>query len=382
MKYRLLGNTGLNVSEVGLGCEHLQGKSYEQIDATISEALNGGVNILDAFMGEPNVRTNIGRAIRSRRDKVHIQGHICATWENEQYTLSRDFEVCKMFFEDFYTRYQTDYIDLGMFSFMDTEQDWADVSRGQLMEYMLSLKASGRVRFIGMSSHNPVTVKTAAESGLIDAVLFTVNPAYDLLPAVYIDDLFTGETYANDALAGVSEARAEAYRACEKHGVGITVMKGYAGGMLLSDKASPFGKALTPHQLIAYALSRPAVASVLVGCQTPEEVQVALSYEHATHEERDYARALTGLKHFPVDGRCMYCNHCQPCPVKLDIAAINRYLDAAKYSDSVPETIREHYLALDNTAQACIRCGICENRCPFGVEVRKRMDEACKLFGS
>lgn len=382
MKYRQLGNTGLSVSEVGLGCEHLQGKPREQVESVVRAALDGGVNILDVFMGEPEIRTNIGRAIRSRRSSVLLQGHIGAIWKNGQYAKSRDLNECSAFFDDFLSRYQTDYIDLGMLHYVDKPDEWDKLSGGALMEYIQALKASGRVRAVGLSSHNPVTVKAAALSGLIDLVMFSVNPAFDLLPSVHIDDLFESQTYAGGALAGVNAERAEMYRVCERMGVGITVMKCFGGGMLLNDKASPFGKALTPHQLMAYALERPAVSSVLVGCQTPEEVERALAFESASDEAKDYAMALTGLKYFPVDGRCMYCNHCLPCPAKLDIAAINRYLDAALVSGGAPETIKAHYIGLEHTAEACAHCGACEERCPFGVKIRARMDKAREVFGS
>ena len=50
MVYRELGKTGLQVSVIGLGCEHLDGKPFSQIDETVNTALDHGVNILDVFM--------------------------------------------------------------------------------------------------------------------------------------------------------------------------------------------------------------------------------------------------------------------------------------------------------------------------------------------
>ena len=69
-------------------------------------------------------------------------------------------------------------------------------------------------------------------------------------------------------------------------GVGITVMKSLAAGNLLKAETSPFGMALTPVQCIQYVLTRPAVASALVGCKTPEDVKAALAYEAASDEEK------------------------------------------------------------------------------------------------
>ena len=67
MNMRPLGRTGMMASEVGLGCEHLQGKPYEMVKAVIDEALACGINYMDTFMSEPEVRSNIGRALEGRR---------------------------------------------------------------------------------------------------------------------------------------------------------------------------------------------------------------------------------------------------------------------------------------------------------------------------
>ena len=47
----------------------------------------------------------------------------------------------------------------------------------------------------------------------------------------------------------------------------------------------------------------------------------------------------------------------------------------------VPETVREHYRALSVKAGACIGCGQCEARCPFGVKIAEHMQKAQAIFG-
>lgn len=86
MKYRTLGRTGMQVSEIGLGCEHLQGLGEEEVFAVVDEAIRCGVNLLDVFMSEPNVRTNIGKALQGRRSRVLLQGHLCSAWLDGQYS--------------------------------------------------------------------------------------------------------------------------------------------------------------------------------------------------------------------------------------------------------------------------------------------------------
>ena len=134
-------------------------------------------------------------------------------------------------------------------------------------------------------------------------------------------------------------------------------MKGYAGGRLFDAKTSPFGVALTPVQCLHYALTRPAVASVMVGYDTPEHVHAAAAYETATEEEKDYASVLAKApRHAYPTGQCTYCGHCAPCPKGIDIAMVNKLYDLATMQEEVPSTIRAHYEQLKAAAADCIGC--------------------------
>ena len=151
-------------------------------------------------------------------------------------------------------------------------------------------------------------------------ILFSVNPAFDMMPPNDdLDNYFAFDAYG-DGLGGIDHQRSEVYQVCEGNGVGITVMKGYAGGRLFQAETSPFGVALTPVQCLHYALTRPAVCSVMVGYDTPEQVMEAVHYETATMEEKDYATVLAGAPRHAYMGQCTYCGHCKPCPVDIDIA--------------------------------------------------------------
>ena len=381
MRYRELGKTGLRVSEIGLGAEWLERHSAEEVKAVIDRCEEHGINILDCWMPEPNVRTNIGAAIAGKRERWIIQGHLGSTWQNGQYVRTREMEPVKKAFADLLTRLRTDYIDLGMIHFVDEVQEYRRIMEGEFLQYALERKRAGTIRHIGMSTHNPAVGKLAAQSGVIEMLLFSVNPAFDLLPAnEVLDDYFVQETY-DGALHGIDPARAELYSLCEQNGVGITVMKGYAGGRLFSEKTSPFGVALTPVQCIHYALTRPAVASILAGYDTVAHVDEAVSYETATEEEKDYASVLANAPAHAWRGQCTYCGHCAPCPVGIDIAMVNKLYDLAAMQADVPATLRAHYQQLSANAGDCVGCKACEARCPFGVPVASRMEKAAKLLG-
>ena len=379
MNFRRLGKTGLMVSEIGLGAEWLERHSYEECRAIIDRAEEKGINILDCWMSEPNVRSNIGKAIAGKRERWYIQGHIGSTWQNGQYTRTRDVAQCRIAFEDLLSRLQTDYIDLGMIHYIDQESDWDKAMNGPYLDYVMELKARGKIRHIGISTHNPVIAKKAVETGFIEMMLFSVNPAFDLMPPTDNIDNYFGD-YDDESMAGIDPVRVEMYKLCEQNDVGITCMKPYAGGRLFDEKRSPFGVALTPVQCIHYCLTRPAVAAVMCGYDTPEHVDAAAAYETAADAEKDYASVLANAPKHTYGGECTYCGHCKPCPMDIDIAMVNKLYDLATMQKEVPASVREHYNNLEHHADECVSCLGCESRCPFGVKVASRMTKTAELF--
>ncbi len=381
MNYRPLGKTGLMVSEIGLGCEWLERHNTEECIRVISAAEEMGINILDCWMSEPNVRSNIGLAIAAHREKWIIQGHIGSTWQDGQYEKSRDPEKIRIAFEDLLHRLGTDYIDLGMIHFCDKDADFDELTGGPYMDYVRELKAAGKIRHIGMSTHNPVMARRAVEAGLVEMLLFSINPAFDMLPASdNIEDYFA-EKY-DAAMDRIDPERSALYQLCEEKGVGLTVMKGYAGGRLFRAESSPFGVALTPIQCLHYALTRPAVASVMVGVDDVAQLAQAVAYESASEKEKDYTIPLSQAPKHAYHGQCTYCGHCLPCPMEIDIAMVNKLADLALMQSTVPDSLREHYRNLEHTAEECVGCGGCEERCPFGVRVVEKMAKAKELFES
>ncbi len=379
MQYRRLGKTGLMVSEIGLGGEWLERHNAEEVREVIERCEALGINILDCWMSEPNVRSNIGAAIRGKRENWIIQGHIGSTWQDGQYVRTRDLPVVKEAFQDLLARIGTDYIDLGMIHYVDEEKEWNAIQGSDYLNYVFELKEQGRIRHIGLSTHNPLIAQKAAQCGYIEMILFSINPAFDFLPPTEtIEDYFADEFDAS--LGGIAPERAEFYRLCEQNDVGITVMKGYAGGRLFDAARSPFGVALTPVQCIHYCLTRPAVAAVMAGFDTPEHVEAAVAYETATEEEKDYATVLAGAPRHAYSGQCTYCGHCKPCPMDIDIAMVNKLYDLAVMQPQIPASVKAHYAALDRHADDCIGCQSCESRCPFGVKIAKRMEKTAELF--
>lgn len=380
MRYRELGRTGLQVSEIALGCEGFEKKPEEFTRELLTFAMEQGVNFMDFYSPNPEFRSQLGRILAGKWGQFILQAHLCTVWQGGQYKATRNLAEVKASFADLLSRLGTDRVDIGMFHYVDTLANWEIIRTGGILEYALQQKAAGHIGHLGISSHNPAVALEVVKSGLIDVLMFSVNPCYDLLPAAENCETLWAESSYEKPLLNMNPLREELYETCQRMDVGITVMKAFGGGDLLS-QYSPAGMALTANQCIHYALTRPAVASVMSGVQTMEDLKTSLAYETAADEERDYAAAFAAFPKIRWEGHCMYCGHCAPCPEGIDIASVTKFLNLAKAQGQVPETVREHYAALPHRADACVQCGACEKRCPFQVPIRENMKQAAELFG-
>lgn len=248
MEYRELGNTGLSVSIIGMGCEGMNEDSYRMAAKLFDKAEQLGINYFDLYASDPQLRSAIGKALSGRREKFVIQSHLCSVWKNGQYLRTRDLEETKKGFEEMLSLLGTDFIDVGMIHYCDAMSDWESIVNNGILNYARALKAQGRIRHIGLSSHNPLVAERAVVEGGIEVLMFSVNPCYDLQPPDEdVEQLWNEEAYAK-MLTNMDPDRQRLYETCQRLGVGITVMKPFAGGDLLNAELSPAGVALTVNQ--------------------------------------------------------------------------------------------------------------------------------------
>ena len=299
---------------------------------------------------------------RRRDDCRFYQLHFGANYETGAYGWTTDIETVKKSVDWQLERLDTDYIDYGFIHCLDETNDWDDYKRNGVYDYLLKMREEGVVKHIGLSSHTPAAINRIMDEANPDMLMFSVNPGYD----------YQQGEFAN----GSVDDRAAIYKRCEAEGTGISVMKPFSGGQLLDSSLSPFGKALTAYQCLQYALDRPGVLTVLPGASNSKELKNILGFLSASDEEKDYSVIGTFS---PADavGKCVYCNHCRPCPVGIDIGLVNKYYDLSKNGDTLAD---EHYRGLSLNAGDCIHCGRCDGRCPFGVKQSERMNEIAEYF--
>lgn len=368
MQYRELPHDpSVKLSIIGLGMggvHHADEHGNGTIEAVVRRALDAGVNFFDFIPSEASAYPAYGKVLTPIRNQVYLQMHLGCDYSSGKYGWTQDLEIIKRDFQRQLDVLNTDYADFGFIHCIDEDSDLDGVFANGLWDYALELKERGVIRHLACSTHNMGIAKRMIATGKMDLLMLSINPMYD-----YTDESEYGK--------GEAAERAEVYRLCEANGIAISVMKAFAGGQLLDAKQSPFRIALTHNQCIQYALDIPGVASVLPGVQSMDELETCLAYLEATPDDCDYSVLGTVV---PEDtkGRCVYCNHCHPCPAGLNIAMINKYYDLARLGDAMAA---DHYRKIDLHAGDCTGCGHCDNRCPFNVQQSKRMQEIAQHFG-
>ena len=148
MNYRKLGKTNIEVSEIGMGGEAFENKSYEYCEEIIDFALEKGINFFDIYNSSPKVRENVGRVLsKYPREKFVIEGHLGTTWENNQYKRTRNIKEVSRSYEEFLDKMQLDYVDVGMIHYIDDDKDFDNVFNGQIMQYAMKLKNNGIIKY-------------------------------------------------------------------------------------------------------------------------------------------------------------------------------------------------------------------------------------------
>ena len=240
MEYRTLPHGKEKISILGLGTSSIQASTEKEIEDTIRFAVENGVNSFDMASSEAKPFPAYGRALADCRKKVYFQIHFGADYSSGTYGWTTNLETVKRSVDWQMSTLKTDYIDFGFIHCIDESSDLRKVQKSGIIEYILELKEQGVVHQEGLSSHTPALTNQVLDMGIVDMLMFSINPGYDYQRGDY-------------GIGSVAE-RMNLYRRCEKEGVGISVMKAFSGGQLLSAGTSPFGKPLTEYQCIQYAL--------------------------------------------------------------------------------------------------------------------------------
>jgi hypothetical protein len=372
MEYRVLGTTGLKTGVIGLGTEYLNGRPREKVAAVIPRAIESGVNYFDVVFAFPEYRDNLAVAFKGSRKRILICGHICcAISRSGHYRLSRDVKENDRLFHDLLKRLKTDHVDIVMIQMVNELTSFENIARpGGIVDLANRLKKQGKARFIGISGHKVPAIARTVQECAIDVVMFPVNIAWDLTPG-----------------------RKEIYEICGRRKIGLVGMKIFGGGRVLRRSGKD---PVTPVQCVAYALRQKGVATVVPGVRNLGELDAALEYFDAPAKARAFKGVIKESQE-ELKGNCVYCNHCLPCPLNIDIGRVIGHLDRIQAGKKAPQ-LRDrtnyynpgrlrlarniNFKGLSGRAEKCTECGACVKRCPFGVDIIGKMRQAAALQNS
>lgn len=373
MRYRKFGNTGENVSTLGFGCMRLpeveiNGQWYIDEDKALPllfEAYEKGVNYFDSapYYCHKNSEQAMGKALKRVRDKVMMTTKLPL----EVVESSADFRKT---LEHSLNKIDTDYIDFYHF--------WG-INKGSLNI---------------ISKHNLFEeARKAKEEGLIRHICFSFHD----VPEHMIDIIDAGEGILESVLCQynlLDRANEESIAYARAKGLGVAAMGPVAGGRLAAP--TDLYKKLTGKESMAtydlalrFVLGNENISLALSGMENREMLEKNLAIAnletYMTKEEWDkVGSAMEEIKKFS-ELYCTGCNYCQPCPQNIIIPKIfNMYTYHNVYG--LTNTAKNEFENYKKNAkdgampEACIDCGICEDKCPQHLDIRNEMRRVVKVL--
>jgi aryl-alcohol dehydrogenase-like predicted oxidoreductase len=199
MRYRTLGKTGLEVSELGFGAWGIGGTGWigaddEESLRALRVAIEHGVNFLDTAYayGEGHSEQLVGAAVRDSEETVYVASKVPP--KNMEWPARPGLRPEEVFPADWIVACTDGSLqNLGLET-IDVQQlhVWSDewVGQGDWLDAIERLKREGKIRFFGVSinDHQPENAIRLVESGLVDTVqviynVFDQSPEDELFPA-------------------------------------------------------------------------------------------------------------------------------------------------------------------------------------------------------
>ncbi|MFZ7101092.1 MAG: aldo/keto reductase [Peptococcaceae bacterium] len=330
MQHRLLGKTGLNVSVIGFGALPIQRVDEKTAVEVMHKAFDLGMNFLDTGHRYTDSESKVGAALKGRRNGIIVASK----------SPARDKKGMLEHIQLSLKQMGLDYIDLYQLHNVKSMTDMDKVlAPGGALEALQDAKQEGLIRHIGISSHRKETLFFALREGFTETIQVPFN-------AVETDEI--------EQLLDLAE----------QTDTGVIVMKPLAGGA--------FGNAPAA---LKYLLTH-RVSTVIPGMDSVEQVvenaRVGTEKPLLTEEEQ---KSLTAdIKRLGKEF-CRRCEYCLPCPLGINIPQIfiwEAYFDRYNLIDFAQSRYQNLKIKADN----CIKCGKCENKCPYDLPIRNMLARA------
>jgi aryl-alcohol dehydrogenase-like predicted oxidoreductase len=345
MRYRRLGATGLEVSEITFGAHGVDNPPL------MAAALEAGINTFFTSGNYMDGREEeaLGEAlarIGTPRDRVVIVTGDTIEPGDTVDSILQDFDASLR-------RLRTDYLDVYCNGMVETP---SDVHVDVLFEAFDRARKAGKVRHLGLSGHHgglQACLEAGIEAGRYDAFL----TKYDFVSYPDQDELL--------------------HRAAAQ-GIGIMVFKVNAGNRQREIKDLEAGGLSFQQATLRWALSNPNVSTVAVTMTNFQHIQDCVTAVGSSISRPEIAM-LRRYADEMYDQYCRFCATCEAtCPSQVAVADVMRYAMYFTYYGREKEAMRLYReLPEPSRGAACESCsGPCDAACPFGRQVRAGMIEA------
>ena len=334
MQYRILGRTGLKISNMGFGGIPIQRIDAERTRALMHKLLDAGVNYIDTARGYTVSEEYLGYALEGIRDRF-----VLATK-----SMARDKEGMQKDIDISLKNLRTDYIDLYQVHNPNAANLDQVLAPGGALDALMEARAAGKIGHIGITLHDLNLFKRALELPWVETIMFPYNIV---------------ETQAEELIAQ-----------CAKKNIGFICMKPLAGGAITDATLA-----------MRYICANPAVTVVIPGMADVAEVEqnIAAVNDESPLTEAEIA-AMQKIRDELGTNFCRRCNYCQPCTAGINISGA--FLFEGYYNRyGLQNWAASRYLALPKTASDCVDCGLCEERCPYNLPIRQMLKKVAEVFG-
>jgi predicted aldo/keto reductase-like oxidoreductase len=333
MKTLRLGATELQVSEIGFGGIPIIPLTRDEAVSVVRHCLDAGITFFDTANMYTTSEEKLGIALKGHRSQVVIATK----------TALRDARGAAGHLDLSLRQLQTDWIDVYQLHNVSNEDALKQVlAPGGAYEAVARARDAGKVRFIGISSHSIPTAMEALKTGLFQTLQFPFN---------FIE---------NDPLQ-------ELFPLAARKRVGIIGMKPLGGGLL--ERADLCFKFLQQHP---YVLPIPGVRS------NKEIDQIVQFYRNPEPMSEADLKAIESIRSDLGKKFCHRCEYCMPCEQGVQISSVLMLKPAAKRLSR--EGVKGWLGAAMETAEKCVECGECEQKCPYKLPISDLLKENLALY--
>ncbi|MBN1328241.1 MAG: aldo/keto reductase [Candidatus Heimdallarchaeota archaeon] len=293
-----------------------------------------GITFIDTAFGYGVSEERIGKGIAGRREKIVIATK--GGWRSKETVLEHINTSLQ--------RMNIDYIDIWQFHNVSTEEAFEGLFKeGGAMEGAKIALEEGKIKHLGLSSHSVEIAIKAAKSGYFEVLQFPLN---------FISD----------------HALEELIPLVKKNDIGFIAMKPFAGGNIR--KANLAIKYLLQFDNV---LPDPGVEKIEEVDELVEIVKGPWDISQEERAEMEQIRSELGTKF------CRQCGYCQPCPENIQISLI--MITKIMWKLWPKEFLQTGWFAQAmETGKKCQKCGDCESRCPYNLEIRDMIEENIKFY--